>query len=229
MGTERCRGLRLSLTLLASVALLHPTDLLAQAPDRTVQVDARGGIAAPLGDTRSIWETGFHVGLGVTYWLGPHFGLNADGSLDGLSGSDAGDLSGPFDAPDTRFWRYTGGVVARAFAPDETRWRLDFRVGGGAATIAADDFSAEDEVPGDFPEPDIEIMDFSETYAAVNGGVTLGYQFSRSVAGFVGARAAYIASKEEDFREFAGFDPEEAVSFSPLWTVPLHGGVAIEF
>lgn len=209
--------------LLVATVLLWPAELDAQ--DQSFQIDARGGIAVPAGDTDGIWDTGFHGGLGITYWLNTHLGLRADGAADVLSGSDAGDLSGPFNAPDAQVFQYTGGFEFRTFDPADTPWTLNFNLRAGVASFTTDDFPADTDQPGSAPDPDFEIVDFSETYPVVSGGVNLGYQLHRSVRAFIGTHATYIPTEDNDFRPFANFDADEPVFFSPLWTVPVHAGV----
>lgn len=213
--------------LLVTVALAAPGP--AEAQENPYQVNVEGGYTVPLGATSDVWKGGLHAGLAFTYWASPRVGLRVDGRRDALTGKEAGDLSGPFNVPDATILRTTGGVTVRALDPEESDWFLNVDMGAGIASFSSEDFPADVDQPGDAPEPDFEITDLSETYVALNGGVKTGYRFSDRFSAYVGGRGTYIGSDEDELEDFAAFDPDTPVFYSPLWTLPVHAGVSVSF
>jgi len=226
MKTSR-RSIATVAAVLVAVALSWPGQ--AGAQEYPFQVDVEGGYTVPLGATADTWKGGLSAGLSFTYWATPRVGLRVDGHRDAMSGKDAADLSGPFNAPNATILSTTGGVRVKAVDPAESNWILDVDMGAGIANFSSEDFPADVDQPSAAPEPDFEIVDLSETYVAVNGGVKAGYQFTEQVTGYVGGRATYIGSDDEDLEDFAAFDPESPEFPSPLWTIPVQAGVSISF
>lgn len=220
-------------TLTAAAALLVGITLAwpgaASAQDSSFQVDLQGGVATPLGSAQATWERGLHARAAVTYWFDESLGVRVDGSRDALSGVDAAEVSGPFNVPNLTLVQTTGGFTWRAIDPADTSWLLNFDVAGGAAFLTSQDFPADVEQPADAPEPGFEITDFSERYLAVTAGAKLGYRFTPRVSGYLGSRLNYVATDRNDFQEFANFNPDDPAPFNPLWTLPLHLGVAVSF
>lgn len=210
-------------------ALMWSPDAAKAQSTGTYQVDAQGGIALPLGSTSDVWESSIHTRLELTYWFNESFGVRVDGSRNGMSGKDAADLSGPFNAPDATFWTTTAGFSWRTLDPDETSFVLNLDAGGGIARFSSDDFPADVSQPSEAPEPDFEITDFGETYPTFTAGVKLGYRFTPQFEGYVGARANYVGSDTQEMENFTAFDPDTPVPFTPLWTMPLQAGVAVSF
>lgn len=213
--------------LLLTVALTVPRP--AEAQENPFQVSAEGGYTVPAGAVSDVWEGGVHAGLAFTYWASPRVGLRVDGRGDALTGKDAADLSGPFNVPNATILRTTGGVTVRALEPEESNWFLNVDMGAGIASFKSEDFPADVDQPSDAPDPAFEIVDLSETYVAINGGVKAGYHFSDRFSAYVGGRATYVGSDEDDLENFAAFDPETPAFFSPLWTLPVHAGVSVSF
>lgn len=225
------RSFRGSLALVSvlffGAAMTGPESLQAQQP--SLQIDAQGGLAVPAGATKDIWKQGPHARLEITYWFNQALGLRVSGSRDAFSGKDATELSGPFNAPDATSLQTTAGLSWRALEPEDTRWLLTVDVGGGMAHFTSEDFPADVDQPADAPEPDFEITDFGETYPAVTGGVKLGYRLTPQFQAYVGGRGNYIASDTDHFMNFAEFDADSPVPFSPLWSFPVQVGVAVSF
>lgn len=224
---------RIRHTLLVAAALVVAG--LAWSPDAApaqerarYQIDAQGGLALPVGATSDIWESSINSRLSFTYWFDESFGVRVDGSRDGLTGKDAADLSGPFNAPDATFWQATAGLAWEVLDPDDS-FVLGFDVGGGFANVSSDDFPADVEQPSGAPEPDFEITDFSETYPAFTAGVKVGYRFTPRFSAYLGGRGNYIGSDTQEMEDFAAFDPDTPVSFTPLWTMPVQVGVSVTF
>lgn len=215
-----------SWVLLLPLALFLPFLAVdgAEAQDQSFSFEARGGMAVPFDDTRSLWEAGPTFGGALIYWVNPQVGLRATGAVDLLSGKSAADVSGDADVPDMTIFSYTGGVEFAAL-PEQEDLSLSFIVGAGAASVSTDDY------PAGLDEPEPTESSLSETYVTVNAGTKLGYAVHDQVDIFVGGQVNYVITDEEDFRVLRQLDADnpEGDLLNELWVVPVTAGIEIHF
>lgn len=219
-------SIRVLIAVLAAAALSLTAVTGVSAQESQVSLQARGGIAVPVG--MDLYEAGPSFGGDLTYWVTEGWGLRAAGDFETLGGKAASELTGPEDVPDMDLLHFRGGLVYRALASGanaDNPWRVDFDVLAGVSSVDISD------LPTSFDLPPFEDTDFSETYFGATGGVTIGYRFSDNVGGFVSGQAYYVATDPEDFEPFGQFDPmnPEPETFTDVWTVPIRGGLTVYF
>ncbi|MFQ5889524.1 MAG: outer membrane beta-barrel protein [Gemmatimonadota bacterium] len=202
---------RLSIVL-GAVALLTTAAPEARAQSRWT-IEGQGGIAVPTGDLADLEDVGAGFGIGIAYWVHPRIAIRVDGDADILSGVDAeGALP---EAPDLNIFHYTAGVSVRLLDPEATRWTLNLNAGAGGSTIDADDFTVSGTT-----------VDFSETYFALNGGLTIGYDVGPNVNVFVGGEAFVVFSDEDDTVVFSQLR-SDVEPFDTAVTIPITAGIRV--
>lgn len=215
-----------SWVLLLPLALFLPLLAVdgAEAQEQSFSFEARGGMAIPYDDASSLWEAGPAFGGALVYWVNPQVGLRASGAVDMLSGKSAADVTGDADVPDLTIFSYTGGVELAALPADDDL-SLSFLVGAGAASVSSDDY------PAGLDEPAPTESSLSETYVTVNAGTKLGYAVHDQVDIFLSGQVNYVITDEEDFRVLRQLDANnpEGDLLNELWTIPITGGVEIQF
>lgn len=198
--------------------------------------DAGGGVALPLGDLSDVATVGGTAGVGVAYFLNPRFAVIAEGSLDFMKGDDASAFEGG-EGPELRAWHYTGGFEYHVTDPlSNLMFTID--VGAGGTTFDTDRFvvngfdcsdptTACESAPGA-----VTSARYDQTYFAVNGGLTVGYSFSRKGANnvplvtvFLSGDGHFVFGSEEDSRALAaGYGTE---LFGTSIIVPITAGLRI--
>jgi hypothetical protein len=180
-----------------------------------ISVEARGGIAIPTSDLSDLADEGPSFGVGVSFPLNSRLSVRVDGDVDILSGKDASGTDP--EGPDMNLYHYGAGLEYALVQPGDSRWGLDVNIGAGATTFDVDEF----DVMG-------TPVDFSETYFTANGGLTLGYQVSRSVSVFIGGQAFIMFADEDDTAIFAAINSEiDPAGFDTAVTIPLTAGFKI--
>lgn len=211
-------------TLLAVGSLLLAVGQPAEAQANRFSFNGQGGISFPI--DHNLYEEGVGFGGQFTYWATESFGLSLGGDVEILSGKSAGKLTGPADVPDMNLYHYRAGFVFRAIVPDDHNpFGLEFNLEGGASTVDISD------LPSSFDMPSFDNTDFTETYFGASGGVQIGYRFTDQVSGFVAGEGFFIPTDPDDFIAFSQFDPsnEDAEAFTDLWTLPIRGGIRVNF
>jgi len=210
---------------LAALALSMST-APARAQENNITVDARGGMAIPIGDAKQMWKAGPNAGIGVAYWFNPRIAVRVDGEADFLSGKSTGDLgsiSGGFNVPDMKLYHFGGGLVWRAMDPAASMWRITFNVGLGGTHMKSNDY------PAGLTEPQPSEANFSQTYWSGYGGVRIGYQFHPNISFSVGSQAHYVLTDHNDFMVFGQFIPGGSAQWNDFWTIPVQGQFTFHF
>lgn len=226
---NRTRTFGAALVLAFAVALtpvdVQAQDMMNEGPALTV--DARGGIAVPVGDLGDLTDVGPTVGLGIAYRVAPRVSIRVDGDLDFYSGADFSAVSAEQTAaPDMTLWHYSAGVEYDFTRPGTQGWQLTANVGLGATIFDTDPFVEE---PVENPETGQIEADFNETYFTANGGLKLGYSVHERVSVYGGAQWYMSFTDETDTAVFAALSPTEAKAFDMAHSVPLTLGVELKF
>lgn len=205
---SRFRTATLSLAAFTFLALGAAAPAQAQtmgdAPDWTV--DARGGIAIPMGDVADlpIEDTGPALGLGVGYYLSPRLAVRGEGSAELYTG----DFN---TAPDVRFVHYNLGLEAQVTEPGQSPFAVIVNLGAGATAWDTDALGGS----GGGPE------EFRATYFTVNGGLKLGYNFASNATVFVAGDWYQQFTDEEETQRLARVSPDLDQGFDSASSVPL--------
>lgn len=200
-----------TIAALAAGAMLA-TAGTAQAQDQTWSFDAEGGVAIPATDLSEITDAGPSVGAGVGYALTDRFSIRADGDISLLEGKEIEDPT-----PVTRdldLFHYNAGV-AFDVAPATSPWEVAVNVAGGATTIDAEDLAAGDEAE-----------EFSQTYPAVNGGLSVGYDVTRNLNLYLAGQWYLTIADEADTEVLVDAVGEEP--FDVMSSVPLVAGLEVK-
>jgi len=96
------------------------------AAAHTWDIQGKVGVGIPLADLDDTNDPGLSVGLGLTRWMSPLWGLHFGGAGNFLPGT------GPF--PDLDLWHYNGGIEFDLINPQTSKWRLHANLGLGATT-----------------------------------------------------------------------------------------------
>lgn len=221
-------ALLLALIATVTVAALSPlsgqqgdpeyddVDVQEYDSQRFLSLEGRGGLALPVGDLADITDLGPTAGVGLAFYPSPRFGIRVDGDWQGLgSGEDLTDR----EAPDIDLWHATAGLELGLTDSRTSSADVSLNLGGGFTVFDA----------GTFENAVGQLIDFSETYFHLNGGVRLGTSPDTPVGFFVSGQAFVVFTEEEDtsaFSEFAegGFEAvDTAISF------PLTAGIRLNF
>lgn len=177
-------GAILALTLLAA----SPAGA-QEAADRFTRwtVDARGGIAVPVGDVKDYNDLGGLAGAGVAYRVLPRLRLRADLAAELLPGADwsrvpTAPAGAQAEGPETDLLHLTGGLQLRLTHPARTDWTLWLHGGAGWTDVSVETTPA---TQGD-----------NLTRFTWNGGVSFEYPFSDRVD-LVGRGEVYVVAQRE--------------------------------
>jgi hypothetical protein len=131
----------------------------AQAPERQLFLEGRGGVVVPTFDIADVAKTGGAFGATLGYQLHPRWVVM--GEFDYGMHKDE-----PTNTADIKTLHYVGKVGYSLTGPRERGWEAIVNLGAGAVTF------------------DVEGAPRRYTYFAINAGGKLIYNFNRSV-GFV--------------------------------------------
>lgn len=184
----------------------------------TLDVDARAGVAVPVGDLREYSQPGFAVGLGASWWLTDALAIRADGALSALTGDDEAG-AGPA-TPNMQLYHYGLGLELD-LSPNrvEGPWDLGLNVGAGGTTLDTEAFLDD----GGGAETDL-----TNTYPNVNGGVEVGRRVGENIVVSLSGQAFYTFVDEEELTPLSDLraaGPIEAgvdvpVTLSIRWDLP---------
>jgi len=217
------RSLALATALLAIPATAHAQVMEDDAPydemASAFEAEFRGGMALPVEQFTEYADPGYHLGAGAAVWLNDHVGFRVDGDVSAFPGETP--QTDEFeDIPDMRLWHAGAGLEFDVGGRDrDAAWSLQANVGVGATTLSTDEFLYEAPT-----EASPSMINVSETYPNLNGGVEVGYEATDNIELAVGTRAFYTFVDEaelEPLRERrAVTDPlENAVSMPVTATV----------
>lgn len=224
--TNRTRSFGAALAL-AFIVALAPVDAHAQMAEKPFSVDARGGIAVPVGDLGDVADVGPTFGAGVAYRIHPRVSIRADADLEFYGGADFEAASAEqASAPDLSLWHFGGGVEYDVTRAGASRWNVTANVGLGATTIDTDPFV---EGPVENPETGETEADFNATYFTASGGLRLGYRVHERVDVYGGAQLFMTFADEEETAVFSALSPTEVNAFDRTTSVPLTLGVRLTF
>lgn len=192
-------------------------------------LDARGGIALPVGDLGDVADPGVTVGAGFAYFLNPRFALRIDGNVDFLGGTDPG-ATAASEAPDITSFRYLGGFEVHLTRPSESGAMFTIGASAGGITFNSDQFVVDDvgvDSQGNFIDEAgaRTTAAFQDTYFTVAGNVRLGLNASQLVTVFVGGDIQWMFLDENDsfpLARFYGVQP-----FDSGLLIPIQGGIRI--
>jgi hypothetical protein len=197
--------------------------------------DVNAGIELPMSDLSDVAKPGFTVGAGWSYFLNPRLALTARGGVGFLSGESNAlfNFEGGV-APDLTLFHYTAGIEGHLADPMGDLLAT-INVGAGGATFNSDLFVLEDvDCSGpaciDSPGASTTSTGFDQTYFALQGGLTLGYNFSRSgtnnvpvVTLFISGNAHLIFGDEDHTRILAAGGSTSP--WSTMFTIPITAGL----
>ena len=131
-----------------------PAALSAQAIDRRISLEARGGINVPTFDITDAAEAGPSFGAGIGVRVAPRVTLLGEADFGFHGGAD---LAAGGSGPDVNVYHFMGKVGFDVFRRD--KWSILVNAGAGALTFDVDGGP-------------------SETYFAINVGAKIGYAVS---------------------------------------------------
>lgn len=189
--------------------------------------DVHAGVELPMSDLGDVTKAGFTVGGRAAYFLNPRFALVAKGNVGFLGGEST--AGGRFEGgvgPDMTLWHYTGGFEGHLSDPVSDLLAV-ITVTAGGASFDSDQFVVE---AADGTR--ITQSGFNQTYFALHGGFTIGYNFSRTGANnvpvvsiFLSADANLIFGDEDDTTALAA--GAATTPWGTMFTIPLTAGFRI--
>lgn len=222
--TARTFGAALALAFLVALA---PADAHGQAAERPLSVDARAGIAVPIGDLGDVADVGPTVGVGVAYRLQPRLSVRADADVDLYGGADFEATSATqSSAPDMSLWHLAAGLEFDVTRPGTSRWHVTALGGIGATAIDTDPFV---EGPVDNQETGRTEIDFDATYFTADGGLRMGYDVHDRVDVYGSILWRLSFADEEATAVFSALSPTEVNAFDMASSVPVTVGARIAF
>ncbi len=187
-------------------------------------LDPRVGIAVPVGALGDFADAGPTAALGAALRVHPRFSLRVDVAIDELDGATvpSGAIGGSedVDLPGIRIWGYTAGAEADLIVPGLTPLTVVADVGLGGASVSQPDADASG------PEAAI-VGSGSATYFSAQGGVRIGWDFSRRLNAFAAAHAAAMFTGGP--RSSVANGAEVLRGNGTLWAVPIVAGLRIRF
>lgn len=205
---------------------------MAAAPidaQEAVTLDFAGGVGIPAGDLADFQDLGPAFDIGLDVRVHPRFSLRASGGAEIMQGAEISDAFDVTVAEDgfVNFStvHFNGGGVVHAV--NEGPWRVDFNAGAGVTILT----SQRGEFSGAGDDGSlVEIVDLSETYLNVTGGLDIGYMVSEQVEFFVGGDGHIFFMDEDGEAEGALNNIAPGLSApSTGVTVPVAGGVRFHF
>lgn len=191
--------------------------LQAAAPDTAVaqqrsifSLDARGGVAFPAGELSSFQKTGFSWGGGAAFWLTRVVGIRGDIQFDYLVGRS---FPTGIKAPDLDLRHLGGSLVFNFPAPQWQSMPLTFMWDLGAGVTR-------------WKTASTATIPFDKSYFTGSTAATIGYQASRNINFFIGARAYLMIVDEQDTIIWAALDPT-VNTFTTAWSIPLFAGFQV--
>jgi len=198
--------------LFLGVALLQaaaPDDAVAQ--QRSIfSLDARAGVAFPAGELNKFESTGFSWGGGLGFWLTRVVGLRGDIQFDYLVGRS---FPTGVTSPDLDLRHLSGSLVFNFPAPQWQSVPLTFMWDLGAGVTR-------------WKTPSGGAFTFENSYFTGHTGAVIGYDASRNINFFIGARAYLMVIDEADTAIWATLDPTIS-TFTTSWSIPLFAGVQV--
>lgn len=217
--------------MIAAAALAVPVAVGAQDPDpegidddrvdvgvSTIDLEARAGVALPVGDLTHYSDPGFSLGLGAAWWLTNHLALRVDGDLANLRG-DEGGLVSPAATPDLGLYHYGLGLEmdlpGRAV---DNPWSVQVNAGAGATTFDTEEFIATNR----------DLDDLTQTYPNVNAGAELGRKIGENLLISLSGQVFYTFLEDNDLgplTELRTTEPLDAgvslpITLSIRWDMP---------
>lgn len=175
----------------------------------------QGGVAIGVSDLADLTDPGPSLGGGIAYWVTPRVAIRGDFDANLLSGRDA-EGPGP-EGPDIDLFHYSAGVQFALTDRRRSPWNLMVNVAGGGTTIDADPFDANGAV-----------VDFTETYFTLNGGLSIGYDVSRSLEVFLEGQWYLAFTDDDETAVFHAVTPEvDVTGFDTASVIPVTLGVRI--
>lgn len=164
-----------SLGVFAIAAAAAPAG--AQSP---LNLEARGGLAVPVGDLSDVGDPGAGFGAGLAWRVHDRIALRADGDLEILSQ----DLAGGVVMPVTYLWHLHGGLELNLTDPATAPFIVRLRGGAGATIYDTERFAEGED-------------DFLDTFFSAGGGLAIGRRFRQSMeVGVIGQAFVTYAEKE---------------------------------
>jgi hypothetical protein len=198
--------------LVLGVALLQaaaPEE--ASAQQRSIfSVDGRIGAAFPAGELSNFEKTGLSWGAGVGFWLTSVVGLRGDLQYDYLVSKS---FPTGASAPDLDLRHLSGSLVFNFAKPQWQTLPLSFTADIGAGVTK-------------WKTPDGSTIAYDKSYFTGNAGAAIGYDATRNINLFIGAKAYLMVLDEDDTQVWADLDPKVS-TFTTSWSFPLFFGVKI--
>ena len=186
----------------------------------TIDLEARGGLALPVGSLKEFADPGALVGAGAALWLNDHVAVRLDGDAEILGGKSTEALP---DTPDMRLYHYGAGlefdVVGRAATEV---WSLETTVGAGGTVLDTDPFVETDEN---------RMEDVTRTFPNVNAGFAVGRTVAEDVKVSLGSRLFYTFLDDDDLDLLSRLRTNETlddgislpITFTVRWDLPRIG------
>ena len=172
----------------AAAGLLMTTPAAAQS----VFVEALGGAAVPTFDIADVAKTGSALGGAIGFRVSPRLVLMGEFDYGMHKDKATGDV-------DINTLHYMGKVGYSLTGPRERGWEAIVNLGAGAVSF------------------DVEGAPESFTYAAINAGAKLSYNFNRNFA--------FVLSPQGDI----AFTDEDELGTTNAWVWPVTAGLRINF
>lgn len=227
--STRPASLALSSLLVAAVGLLLAAPGLAaqddfgedddfEDDDAGVKLDARAGVAVPMGDLGDATDSGFAPGVGLSFLLSEQVALRADLDMSLLSDVAEDDVDAATDDffnSDVKLYDYGGALEVNLMDPSSDVFAL-LSFGAGATTI-------DPEAPEAPLPPDAEGFG-TETNFTLNGGATLGVEATDALGIFVRGTPHAIFVDPEG----AGEETVEEELDDIWWNTPIQLGLNLK-
>lgn len=220
------KGLMIALAVLfvgANVAHAQEAEAEAEASmdyenpldHRWVGIQAHGGIAIPLGDLSDVADAGPSVGVDFDYYINDRWLVGVSGQLSDFAGKDLASAVGG-EGPGMRQWAFDGHLGVNLAEP-ESGFQATLSGGGGLTVISTDRFPSA---------VDGALLNITETFPALRGGLQLSGALSPDWHVFATARARYVFTDEDEFTRLTNLYPE-IDELSSTFSIPITAGVRV--
>lgn len=219
---------RYATALTLALALLAGLPSAADAQQKPIVFDTRGGLAVPAGDLAEVAEAGPSYNIGLNFGLTDRFMIRVDGGADLYDGFDTGRNLGNegVNELEIQHFRLHAGALYYLTERESGGFFASVNGTGGVTNLSVP--RVQTSVGTDAVE-----IDLSELYPSANVGVTAGYAVHEQVDVYVDAQGYAVFGDAADTSDLVQlyndrFDPD-LDELSTTISFPLSVGLRLHF
>lgn len=190
--------------------------------DGTFSVEARGGMAIPVGTMDDLTNWSGTAGGTLAWHFNPYWAIRGDVDWMHLRAGDNDLAFNGYASPPMDLLYFGGGIEVNFAKPKYQDVPLTFimNLGAGVTQMSVDS--------GWMTNPPHPAGEFDGSYLTFKGGGQVGWQFSPLINAFVSVQGYMILVDEEDTLVFA--DPVAGIeTFQTAFVIPVTAGIRLTF